>query len=175
MEPLPGTRGRGTRLTLVALGLFALLAIVGFASRSGFGGSSDARPNPTYVSYAFSIFLVLFVLAIPVAMYAAFLRVAEGAKRRRRSFKRVVIENVLTFAFFVGLAFFLLYLRNLHPHLPRFQESPAAKAGKAVKKAGKHHNAYEPVFERPVLYVALPLLLAGAVTGAVLYRRRKAR
>jgi heme/copper-type cytochrome/quinol oxidase subunit 2 len=174
MEPLPETRGRGTRLTLVALGIFALLAIVGFASRSGFGGSSDARPNPTYVSYAFSIFLVLFVLAIPLTIYAAFLRAAEGARRRRKSFSRVVIENVLTFAVFVALAVIVLYLRRIHPHLPHLQDSPAAKAGQAGKKAGQS-KTYEPVFEWPVLAVAIPLLVAGAVAAFVAYRRRKAR
>ncbi|HEY3182692.1 MAG TPA: DUF4129 domain-containing protein [Gaiellaceae bacterium] len=175
MEPLPGTRGRGTRLALVAMGIFALLAIVGFASRSGFGGSSDARPNPTYVSYAYSIFLVLFVLAIPLTIYAMFLRAAEGAKRRRKSFSQVVIQNVLTFAFFLMLALVVLYIRRLHPHFPNFQDSPAAKAGKGAKKAGQHHNAYEPVFEWPVLAVAIPLLVAGAVAAFVMYRRRKAR
>jgi len=175
MEPLPGTRGRGGRLALVGLVLFALLAIVGFASRSGFGGSSDARPNPTYVSYAFSIFLILFVLAIPLTIYAILMRAAEGARRRRQSFAQVVIQNVLTFGVFLVLALAVLYIRRLHPHFPHLQDSPAAKSGKTLKKAGQHHNAYEPVFERPVLYVALPLLLLGAVSAFVLYRRRKTR
>ena len=103
MEPPAGTRGRGTRLVLVAMGLFALLAIVGFASRRGFGGSSDAKPSPTYVSYAFSIFLVLFVLAIPVTIYAFFLQGRENAFQNRRSFKRVVLQNVLTMAFCIGI------------------------------------------------------------------------
>jgi len=58
MQPLPHASSRFTRLTLVALALFVLLAVVAFASRSGFGGSSDARPSPAYVSWAFSIFLV---------------------------------------------------------------------------------------------------------------------
>jgi uncharacterized membrane protein len=176
MEPRAGTRGRGTRLTLVALGLFALLAVVGFASRSGFGGASDARPNPTYVSYAFSIFLVLFVLTIPLTIYALVMRAAEGAKRRqRRSFTRAVIQNVLTFAFVLVIVLVILYLKRIHPHFPHFQDSPATKTGKAVKKAGRHHTAYEPVFEWPVLFVAIPLLVAGAVALVVLHRRRKAR
>ena len=176
MEPPAGTgRGRGTRLTLVALGIFALLAIVGFASRSGFGGSSNARPNPTYVSYAFSIFLILFVLAIPLTIYGMFLRAAEGAKRRRKSFQQMVIQNVLTFAVFVVLALLVLYIRSLHPHFPHLQDSGAARSGKALKKAGQHHHAYEPVFEWPVLYAALPLLLAAVVTAFVVHRRQKAR
>jgi uncharacterized protein DUF4129 len=174
MEPLPGTRGRGTRLALVALGIFALLAIVGFASRSGFGGSSDARPDPTYVSYAFSIFLVLFVLAIPLTIYVMVLRAAEAANRRRQSFSRVVLQNVLTFAFFLMLALVVIYIRRIHPHFPNFHDSPAAKAVSGAKKPG-HRNAYEPVFEWPVLAVAIPLLVAGAVAAFVSYGRRKAR
>ena len=52
----------------VALALLALLAVVAFASRSGFGHASQAQPTPRYVSYAFTLFLIVFVLAIPVAV-----------------------------------------------------------------------------------------------------------
>ena len=62
MEP-PATN-RSARLALVAFGLLALLGVVAFASRSGLGHQSQAKPSTTYVSYAFSAFLIVFVLAI---------------------------------------------------------------------------------------------------------------
>jgi hypothetical protein len=156
------------------MGLFALLAIVGFASRSGFGGSSDARPSPTYVSYAFSIFLVLFVLAIPVTMYAFFLQGRENAFQHRRSFKRVVLQNVLTLAFCIGIVVAVIELRR-SGHLPRFQNTPAAQVGDAVKNARGKDPPYEPVFQWPVLAVAIPLLVGLATWLIVSHRRRKRR
>src|SRR5215213_10730420 len=104
MEPLPSGSSRFTRVTLVALALFVLLAVVAFASRSGFGGASDARPSGSYVSWAFSIFLVLYVIAIPFAAYAFFLQGRETAVQRARNFKHVVLQNVLMLGFFIGVA-----------------------------------------------------------------------
>src|SRR4051794_33062107 len=60
----PPTTGRSTRLALVALGLLALLGVVAFASRSGLGHQSQARPSAGYLNYAFTAFLIVFVLAI---------------------------------------------------------------------------------------------------------------
>jgi hypothetical protein len=173
MEPLPGARGRGTRLALVALAVFVLLAIVGFASRSGFGGSSDARPSPTYVSYAFSIFLVLFVLAIPMTVYAFFMQGRETAVARRRSFTQLVIQNVLTFGFFVFVVFLILYMRRTHPNFLHFPRGDSA--GGAAKTHPGHDAGYEPVFKWPVLAVAIPLLLALVAWAVLANRRRKAR
>src|SRR5919112_3715948 len=120
MEPLPTGSSRFTRLTLVALALFVLLALVAFASRSGFGGASDARPSPGYVSWAFSIFLVVFVLSIPVTLYAFFVQGREAAVERARGFKRVVIQNLLLLGFFIGVAAFLIYAKHLRQtFLPR--------------------------------------------------------
>src|SRR5215211_1335611 len=174
MQSLPHGSSRFTRLTLVALALFVLLAVVAFASRSGFGGSSDARPSPAYVSWAFSVFLVVFVLAIPVAMYVFFLQGQEAAVQRSRSFKRVVIQNVLTVGVFIVIAALLVYARHLRPSFlgerTPLDTAPLDAPGKSGKK-----NAIEPVFKMPVLYVAIPLVLALLMTGYVLYRRRLAR
>jgi hypothetical protein len=175
MQPLPHGGSRFTRLTLVALALFVLLAVVAFASRSGFGGSSDARPSPAYVSWALSIFLVVFVLAIPFVAYAFFLQGREGAVRRSRSLKQVMRQNVITFAFFLGMIGFLFYLRHLRPHFLEFQKTPLGKAGKAKGKAGAKQTPLEPQFKWPVAVVAAVLVLGLLVTGYVLYRRRLAR
>src|SRR3954470_2383083 len=150
MQPLPHRTSRFTRLTLVALALFVLLAVVAFASRSGFGGSSDARPSPTYLSWAFSIFLVVFVLAIPFVAYAFFLQGRESAVRRSRSMKQVIRQNVITFAFFLGVIAFLFYLRHLRSHFLQVQNTPLGKAGKASGKAGAKQTPLEPQFKWPV-------------------------
>jgi membrane protease YdiL (CAAX protease family) len=174
MQPLPHGSSRFTRLTLVALALFVLLAVVAFASRSGFGGSSDARPSPAYVSWAFSIFLVVFVLAIPVAMYVFFLQGQEAAVERSRSFKRIVVQNVLTVGVFIVIAAVLVYARHLRPNFLG-QRGGALDPGAKNGKKGGPKDAIEPVFQMPVLYVAIPLVLGLLVTGYVLHRRRLAR
>src|SRR5215210_4927271 len=156
MQPLPHRTSRFTRLTLVALALFVLLAVVAFASRSGFGGSSDARPSPAYISWAFSIFLVVFVLAIPVAAYVFFLQGQEAAVERSRNFKRIVLQNVLLVGFFVVVASVLVYARHLRPNFLGPRDAPLDAAGKGGKKGGRK-DAVEPVFQMPVLYVAIPL------------------
>jgi hypothetical protein len=173
MEPLPARSGRGTRLTAVALALFVLLAVVGFASRSGFGGSSDARPSETYTSWAFSVFLVLFVLAIPVAVYAFFLKGREAAVERSRSFKRIVLQNVAMVLVFVAITALFVYAKHLRPTF--FRRPPGDKATGAGKHGAHAKDGYEPVFQWPVLYVAGPLLLALAVAAVIAYRRRKTR
>ena len=175
MQPLPHRMSRFTRLTLVALALFALLAVVAFASRSGFGGSSDARPSPAYLSWAFSIFLVVFVLAIPITAYAFFMGGQEAAVRRSRSFKHIVLQNVATFAFLLGVVGFLLYLRHVSPRWLDVGNSPLGKAGKAKGKAAAKQQPDAPEFHWAVAYVAAVLVVALAVTAFVLYRRRKAR
>jgi hypothetical protein len=173
MEPLPGSSGRGTRLTLVALALLALLALVAFASRSGFGGASDARPSPAYVSWAFSVFLVLFVLAIPVTLYAFYLQGQERASERARGFRRIVLQNVALLLLFIGAVAFFVYLRHQRGGFLRHPlQASKGLAGKGGKGA---QGGYEPVFEWPVLVVAVPLVLAGLVAALVAYRHHKAR
>src|SRR4029078_10814680 len=103
MQPLEPPTGRSVRLAVGAFALLALLAIVAFASRSGLGHESRARPTPGYVSYAFTAFLILFVLAIPVAIWGFLLQAREGGFQRK-SFKARVIQNFLTMVFFLLLA-----------------------------------------------------------------------
>src|SRR5829696_2561321 len=166
MQPLPHRTSRFTRLTLVALALFVLLAVVAFASRSGFGGSSDARPSPAYVSWAFSIFLVVFVLAIPVALYVFFLQGQEAAVERSRSFKQIVIQNVVMVGFFIVAASVLVYARHLRPNFLGQRDGAVGAGAKNGKKSGSK-DAIEPVFQMPVLYVAIPLVLGLLVAGYV--------
>jgi hypothetical protein len=173
--PTPGTPGRGTRLTLVALALLVLLALVAFASRSGFGGSSDARPTSTYFDWAFSVFLVLWVLAIPLTLWAMYQRQKRKAESRARNFKQSVIQNLLTLGFFLGVTVFFVWIRHFRPDVfgPRAEKLNEARKG--VKKAGQQQQHYDPAFQMPVLYATIAILLALAVAAVVLHRRRKRR
>src|SRR4051794_18961491 len=104
---------RGSRLALVAVGVLVLLAVVAFASRSGLGHQSQAKPSPAYVSYAFSAFLVLFVLAIPVAIYSFVIQAREG-EVARKSYGQRTLESIGMMFFFGLLAFVVIYLKRHH-------------------------------------------------------------
>src|SRR2546423_4148774 len=111
MQPLEPPTGRTTRLALAAFAILTLLAIVAFASRSGLGHSSRAQPSPGYVSYAFTAFLILFVLAIPVAIWTFFMQAREGGFKRK-SFRARVIQNLLTAVFFTFVVLAVLYIKR---------------------------------------------------------------
>ena len=98
MQPQPRS-GRGTRLSLLGLGLLLLLSIVAFASRSGITHRSGSAPSDRYTSYALTVFLILFVLMIPVAAYAFVLRLRETAESRRaKSFKARLYATAVRWA-----------------------------------------------------------------------------
>ena len=172
MQPLEPTTGRSIRLALVAFGLLALLAVVAFATRSGFGGSSGATPTEGYVSYAFTAFLIVFVLMIPVAVYAYVLRVREGVAPRK-SFQRRVLRSMLTLGFFTALAFGVVYLRRHHSNLFDLNARALRNLSPAghVRRNGKRE--FQPTFEWPVLAVAVVALAIGGVFAYRAYRRTK--
>ena len=174
MEPLEPASGRAVRLALVALGLLVLLAVVAFATRSGFGGSSDAAPTPGYASYAFSAFLILFVLMIPVAVWALLVQAREG-EIERASFKSRVIRNFLTMIVIGALVFGVVYLKHHHGHFRL--NTQALKNLRTTKRAGHGGKAarFEPTFEWPVLAVALVVLSVGGALAYLSYRNRKFR
>jgi hypothetical protein len=170
----PGS-GRGARLTLVALAVLVLLAVVAFATRSGFGGSTDATPSPTYVNYAFSAFLVVFVLAIPATIYAFAIQVREPGYEPP-SFISRVLRNLLTLFLIMGIVAGALYLRRHYVAFSNLQ-IPHLRKPKASGHQGKGGDPqdYQPAFEQPVLWVTIAILVPLAVLAFVTYRRRVAR
>jgi hypothetical protein len=176
MEPLGPPTGRSARLAVVAIGLLTLLAVVAFASRSGLGHQSQASPTPGYVNYAFTAFLILFVLAIPVAAYAFLMQAREGAVERK-SFRSRVIQNVLTMVFFLCLAVLLLYIRRHHGKLFHVGTSGLKNAGDAMKHrhGTKVGAAYEPQFEWTVFWIAVAAVAVGGIALFIAHRRRKRR
>jgi hypothetical protein len=170
MEP-PGT-GRSIRLALVAFGLLALLGVVAFASRSGLGHQSQARPTSGYLSYAFTAFLIVFVLMIPVAAYALVIQAREG-EAPRKSYRRRLLENIGLVLFFGCIAVVILYLKRHHHSLFGFNPKALKNATLYKNHPHGHRVAVEPHFEYIVLWIALAGL---AIGGGWLYhvsRKRK--
>lgn len=172
MEPLPRS-GRGTRLSLLGLGLLLLLSVVAFASRSGLGHRSHTAPSQGYVNYAVSAFLILFVLMIPVALYAFALRVRERAVAPRRTFRERLLGYTIRFGALFLIAFVSYHLRHSAPHLLR-QLNPwhvTEATGPNGKGHGRAKSQVQPHFEWTVLWVALVVLGSAAAFG---YYRWKA-
>jgi uncharacterized protein DUF4129 len=168
-EPAGGS-GRSLRPAAALTALVVLLGLVAFASRSGLGGSSHARPSPGYVSWAVSVLFVLWLMMIPLAAYAYWLRLHEsGAEPRRRSQGRSV--RGLAFILLAGVGA-ILYMRARHlffgsaAHVPHFLGGVAGVSG----KRGAH--PYDPTFQWPVLWAALALLAAAGVLMWHLGRHR---
>jgi hypothetical protein len=172
MEP-PAT-GRSIRLALVAFGLLALLGVVAFASRSGLGHQSQATPTPGYVSWAFTAFLIVFVLMIPVAAYGFIMQAREG-EVARKSYRQRTLESIGMLFFFGALAFVVIYLKRHHHHflVPHLKGLNGKK--KAVHGASGHAAAVEPHFEYTVLWIALVIIALGGGWFFYMWRTRKKR
>src|SRR6266487_2740736 len=163
MQPVEPHTGRSVRLALVAFALLGLLAIVAYASKSGIGRSSRAEPTPGYVSYAFTAFLIVFVLAIPVAAWAFLMQAREGGVQRK-SFRARVIQNLLTVFVFLLIGIVVLYVKRHHGSLFGHHAASLRNAGKVTKdQRHKGDLKYEPQFEWPVFWIAVVALLALAV------------
>jgi Domain of unknown function (DUF4129) len=172
MQPAEPSTGRSIRLALVAFSLLGLLAIVAFASKSGIGHSSHTSPTPGYVNYAFTAFLIVFVLAIPVAAYAFLLQARERAFDKRKTFAVRVLQNIIVFLWILGIVALVLYLKRHHSHL--FQRATLHNPGKIVDKHHPNNPSlkYEPRFEWTVFWIALAAFIVAAV---VLFDQRRRR
>jgi heme/copper-type cytochrome/quinol oxidase subunit 2 len=172
MEPLPRS-GRGTRLSLLGIGLLVLLGVVAFASRSGLGHDAASTPSQKYTSYALTVFLILFTLMIPVAIYAYLLRVRDQATSPRKSFRarlRAAAVRWLLVVLIVSVAF---YLHEGHPHLfehlnPFRQANTRLPHGPALVHPQSNYQ-----FQWSVLWIALVLLAGTAVYGIHRWRTRE--
>jgi hypothetical protein len=175
MDPFQESTGRSVRLAVVAFALLALLAIVAFASRSGLGHATHAQPTPGYVSYAFTAFLILFVLAIPVAAWAFFMQAREGGFQRK-SFRSRLIQNLLTFLFITFLILAVLYIKRHHGHIFGNNTSGLQKAKDALNHHAPQKPAnYEPHFQWLVFWISVAGLAAISAAYVIQRRRRKRR
>jgi Domain of unknown function (DUF4129) len=165
----PPAPARASRLAAVAIGLIVLLAIVAFASRAGLGSSHDRTPSTTYLSYAYTAFLVAFVLMIPVAVWAVWVD-ATTSTRERPSFKRAVVQNVLTFLILCVVIGIALYLHHRHAIFQRPDTTALTRTHDALTHHATKQPKVEPRFEWPVLVIAGVLL---AVAAVPLWRERQ--
>jgi hypothetical protein len=155
--------------------LVVLLAVVAFASRSGFGHTGHAKPDSSYVSYAFSVFLILFVLMIPVTIWSMIARAREHGIPERRSPLRQFLRSVMAIAIF-GVVTYLIYRSHIHFHTP--SRSHAGGTGHGNGHGKPHGGAPQetsPQFQWTVLWVALGLGAVGLVSLFVMYRRWQQR
>ncbi|HEV2592203.1 MAG TPA: DUF4129 domain-containing protein [Gaiellaceae bacterium] len=167
--------GRGFRSLLMTGALVLLLGLVAFSSRSGFHSSSAPAVSNTYISYAMSVFLVVFVLMIPVAIYSYFVRTKEmaavGGRTPGKQFRRMVYALVL-----IGIA---LYVRRyihthggLFGHNGLFHVAKDPTNGAHVKGAGGNAQQQQPHFEWIVLWISLAVGAVAATAAYVAYKRR---
>jgi hypothetical protein len=171
----PPTTGRSVRLALVAFGLLALLGVVTFASRSGLGHQSQAKPTPGYLSYAFTAFLIVFVLMIPVAAYALIIQAREG-DIARKSYRQRTLESIGMLFFFGCLAFLVIYLKRHHHAFGGIHLTGLNNAKKRLNGQPNGDQAtVEPHFEYTVLWIALAGIAIGGGWLYYVWRTRKKR
>ena len=101
-EPRDGRARRAPRLVTVGLILFVLLAVVSLATQAGFGHRSQASAPPGYSSWAFSTFLVVWVLAIPALIWALYQQGAQAVSKRT-PFQNIFIRRFISVALFCVL------------------------------------------------------------------------
>jgi hypothetical protein len=164
MQPFPQGHGRSLRLASVVLAVLVLLAVVAFASRTGFGHASNRAPTPSYVNWATSVFLVLFLVMTPVAIYAYALQTKERLERgKHRSYPMRVMRGFIFIGVLGGAFLIRTYLRN-HFHfssgLHRLFFGSHRVSGHGKNGAGG--SDYTPTFQWPVLWGAIFLVLAAA-------------
>jgi Domain of unknown function (DUF4129) len=172
MQPDPRS-GRGTRLSLLGIGLLVLLGVVAFASRSGISRHDGSAPSDRYTSYALSVFLILFVLMIPVAVYAFLLRVRERRTSASKSFKARLYATSLRWSVLAVIVFVSFYLHNRRPHLLQHLNPFSQPSTKAPHDNDPVHRVSNPKFQWSVLWIALVLLSGIAAYGFYRWKTRK--
>ena len=119
-------------------------------SRAAAGSGTSPRRSRRrgYVSYAFTLFLIVFVLAIPVAAYGFLIQAREG-QVARKSFKSRILQNFATMLFFGFLAFIVIYMKRHHNQIFHIDTSALDKSKNALKNRPHRTGAakYEPQFE----------------------------
>jgi hypothetical protein len=171
VEPPPPSAGRRSRLIVVGGAVLVLVALVAFASRSGFGSAKTA-PTQGFANWAFSMFVVLFVLAIPATIWVYFFSGERPVRRKERSPAATAIRTIAIVAIvLLGVAGYT-YLHRHHVfhgwHVPKF-------AGSGHGRAGRHgaQQTHPIAFQWPVALVGVVLCLAALAMWLSLRRYRK--
>ena len=149
--------------------LLVLLAVVALASHSGFGHAAQPAATPGYVNWAVSVFLVVFVLMIPVAAYSYSVQMREFRVQNQR--RRTMQARIVRGLGFIAIIPLLLAIRGyLHHHQGLLRLNAFWLNGNgAAGHHGDRASHYQPTFQYPVLWVTLVLLAAGV--GWYLWQR----
>lgn len=158
------------RVAVVALAVVALLTIVSYASRDASSRHTTQQPAPAYLSYALTLFLILFVLAVPVAVWA-FLQQARELGGQEKSFRARVTSGLLKVAVVCLLGFVFVYLKRHHQGIfsPSFHN--LASTG-GSRRTGQHVTPYQPHFEWLVLWLSIGVTAVALAAAYVIRRRR---
>src|SRR5581483_2645184 len=173
MQPAGPGHSRTLRLWFITAVLLVLLVLIAIGSHDGaLGTGSHAQPTPGYVDWAMRVFLVIFVLMIPFAIYVYWAQMREfRAQKEPQSFQSRVIRTFAMMAFILLFAFLVVTIkRHGGLHFITLQ-SLTGKGGKGGVNGQKqlHAKPYNPTFRWPVLYATLVLL---AIGGAIWWRQR---
>lgn len=164
---------RAARGILIGAGLTILLGLVAVATHSGFGHTGHhAVASHALISYGLTVFMILFVASIPIAMYMRIQQFDPDSVAAGRGLRRY-IRGLLSIAFVLAAAYFVhLLWRHLHiqHHRPLGVNNPSQNAH--VKNGASGHAATSPTFEYPVLWAALAFLLVAVAIGALRARKR---
>jgi hypothetical protein len=172
MQPFPQGHGRSLRVASVLLALLVLLAVVAFASRTGFSHASNTTPTPAYVNWATSVVLVLFFAMTPVAIWAYMRQTRERLERgKHRSFQMRVIRGLL----FVGILALIWPVRIYLAHRIHLGQGLhdlffGNHRATGPRKHGSPAAGYSPTFQWPVLWAAIVLAVA-TVAGWLWWRK----
>ena len=163
------------RAVLVGACLLALLVVVSLATRGDLGDSRGGPgPGGGFVDYVFTVFLVVFVLMIPVSLWLYWMQRSELVYQATQSRKQRRWANLLTGIALVAIALWINYLRThergIFGQHQLIKQPPGPPKGSAGAKSGA-----EPVFQWWLAAVILGVVLAGLATGIVLWRRSKRR
>jgi hypothetical protein len=162
------------RLAAAGLGALVLLAIVALASRGGLGDArgTGGRPSSTLLDYGFTIFLVVYALSVPFALWAYFVHGRESRVRKAAGGGRRggLLAQLLLFVLVVGVVATIVAQRHIRGTVQPQQTIPTLTTpdGKRRKPV---EESREPRFRWEVV-VALGVL-AAAGTAALLVRRRR--
>lgn len=163
--------GRRFRSLLLTVALVLLLGLVAVSSRSGFGNSNAPAVNNSYISYAMSVFFIVFVLMIPVAVYSYFIRTKEmgivGRAPSQRLYRMLLVIVVLGIAIYV--AHYLRTHGGIFGHSGLFHHPSNLSPNGTLK--GKHAQP-QPHFEWIVLWTFLAIAAVGGTAGFIAYKRR---
>jgi hypothetical protein len=160
------------RLAFAGLGVVALLAVVGLASRGGLdgGGSSSRGPSGTLLDYGFTIFLVAYLLTIPFAIWAFFVQQRNKRLGGHGGRGGGLFSNLAIFVALVGAALALVGIRHARGDRPAIElPQPLSPERNGRQRPAADEQA--PEFRWSVVVAAAALGAAGA--GAFLARRRR--